>query len=72
MIKKYKDFLEEIKWITILDIANYFEDYKERYEEIYIKENEENKDKPYSEKNYKYENGNVKVVYRINFHNTPT
>ena len=31
---------KQISLRTILDIANYFEDYKERYEEIYRKENE--------------------------------
>ena len=60
---------KQISLRTILDIANYFEDYKERYEEIYRKENEKNKDKPYSEKNYEYENGNIEVRYTIDFHN---
>lgn len=60
---------KQISLKTILDIANYFEDYKERYEEIYRKENEKNKDKPYSEKNYEYENGNIEVRYTIDFHN---
>ena len=60
---------KQISLRTILDIANYFEDYKERYEEIYRKENEKNKDKPYGEKNYEYENGNIEVRYTIDFHN---
>lgn len=60
---------KQISLRTILDVANYFEDYKERYEEIYRKENEKNKDKPYSEKNYEYENGNIEVRYTIDFHN---
>ena len=60
---------KQISLRTILDIANYFEDYKEQYEEIYRKENERNKDKPYGEKNYEYENGNIEVRYTIDFHN---
>lgn len=60
---------KQISLRTILDVANYFEDYKERHEEIYRKENEKNKDKPYSEKNYEYENGNIEVRYTIDFHN---
>lgn len=60
---------KQISLRTVLDIANYFEDYKERYEEIYRKENEKNKDKPFSERNYEYENGNIEVRYRIDFHN---
>lgn len=60
---------KQISLRTILDIANYFEDYKERYEEIYRKEIEKNKHKTYSEKNYEYENGNVEVRYTIDFHN---
>ena len=60
---------KQIPMNSIIDIANYFEDYKERYEEIYRKESERNKDKPYSEKNYEYENGNIEVRYTIDFHN---
>lgn len=60
---------KQISLRSILDIANYFEDYKERYEEIYIKEKEKNKDIPYSEKNYEYENGNIEVKYTIEFYN---
>lgn len=60
---------KQISLRTILDIANYFEDYKERYEEIYRKENERNKDKSYGEKNYEYENGNIEVRYTIDFYN---
>ena len=34
---------KQIPMNSIIDIANYFEDYKERYEEIYRKESERNK-----------------------------
>ena len=60
---------KQISLRTILDITNYFEEYKERYEEIYRKENERNKDKSYREKNYEYENGNIEVRYTIDFYN---
>ena len=60
---------KQISLRTILDIANYLEDYKERYEEIYRKEIEKNKDKAFSEKDYDYENGNTEVRYTIDFHN---
>lgn len=53
----------------IIDIANYLEDYKDRYSDIFTKENEKNKNLPFSEKKYEYENGNAEVRYTISFHN---
>lgn len=53
----------------IIDIANYLEDYKDRYNDIFTKENEKNKNLSFSEKNYEYENGNAEVRYTISFHN---
>ncbi len=60
---------KQISLRTIINVANYFEDYKERYDEIYKKENEKNKDKEYSEKDYQYENGSIEVRYTIDFYN---
>ena len=53
----------------IIDIANYLEDYKDRYNDIFTKENEKNKNLSFSEKKYEYENGNAEVRYTISFHN---
>ncbi len=41
---------------SITDVANYLEDYKEKWDKIFQQENEKNKNKPFGEKNYEYEN----------------
>lgn len=53
----------------IIDVANYLEDYKDKYDEIFRKENEKNKNLPFGEKKFEYENGNTEVRYTISFHN---
>ena len=59
----------QIPMQKIIDVANYLEDYKDKYNEIFRKENEKNKNLPFGEKKFEYENGNTEVRYTISFHN---
>ena len=59
----------QIPMQKIIDVANYLEDYKDKYDEIFRKENEKNKNLPFGEKKFEYENGNTEVRYTISFHN---
>ena len=63
---------KQISIKKIIDVANYLEDYKERYEKVFQNEEEKNKNLQYSEKNYQYENGKAEVKYTISFHNGRT
>ena len=54
---------------SIIDVANYLEDYKERYEKLFKEDEEKNKGKAFREKNYEYGNSNTKLKYTIEFHN---
>lgn len=54
---------------TIIDVANYFDDYKNRYDNIFEKEKIKNKNLPFGEKNYEYENGNTELRYTVKFRN---
>lgn len=60
---------KQIPLRSITDIANYLEDYKEKWDKIFKQENEKNKNKPFGEKNYEYENGYTNLKYTIEFHN---
>ena len=60
---------KQIPMQKIIDIANYLEDYKEKYDEIFKKEKEKNKNLAFSDRNFEYENGNAEVRYTITFHN---
>ena len=60
---------KQIPLRSITDVANYLEDYKEKWDKIFQQENEKNKNKPYGEKNYEYENGDTDLKYTIEFHN---
>lgn len=54
---------------SIIDIANYFDDYKNRYDNIFEKENEKNKNLDFSDKNYEYENGSTELRYTVKLRN---
>ena len=60
---------KQIPISKIVDIANYFEDYKDRYDEIFRKEKERNKNLSFSEKKFEYENGSAEIRYTITFYN---
>ena len=54
---------------SIIDIANYFDDYKNRYDNIFEKEREKNKNLSYSERYFEHENGSTDLRYTVKFHN---
>lgn len=54
---------------TVISVANKLEDYKERYEKIFEQEELRNKNLPFGEKNYEYENGRSTIKYTIEFQN---
>lgn len=54
---------------SIIDVANYLEDYKERYDKLFKEDEERNKGKAFTEKDYQYENSYIKLEYTIEFHN---
>lgn len=56
----------------IIDVANYLEDCKDRYDNTFRQEEIKNKDLPYNEKNYEYANGNTRMNYTIEFYNGQT
>lgn len=60
---------KQIPLETIIKVANHLEDYKEKFYKKFELEANKNKDIPYGEKNYEYENGNVEIKYTINFKN---
>lgn len=60
---------KQIPLESIIDIANYLEDYKERWDKIFQQEEQNNKNKPYAEKKYEYERGSTNIKYTIDFHN---
>lgn len=60
---------KQIPLRSIIDVANYLEDYKEKWDKIFQQENDKNKNKAFGEKNYEYENGSTIMKYTIEFHN---
>lgn len=50
---------------SIIDVANYLDDYKNRYDNIFQKEEMQNKNLEYSEKNYEHENGSTELRYTV-------
>lgn len=60
---------KQISIKSIIDVANYIEDYKERYDKIFQDVENKNKGKSFGEKNYDYENGYTRLEYTIEFHN---
>ncbi len=60
---------KQIPLETIIKIANHLEDYKEKYDRKFEIEENKNKNIPYGEKNWEYENGNTKICYEIDFKN---
>lgn len=58
---------KQISVEKIIEVADYFEAYKKHYDEIFAREEEKNKDLPYSEKDYEYEMGHAKIRYDISF-----
>lgn len=66
---KNKVVNKQISIKSIIDIANYFEDYKKRYDNIFQQEMEKNKNLPYSEKYFEYDNGSTNLRYTVKLNN---
>ncbi len=56
----------------IVDIANYFEDYKEKYDKLFEEDREKNKNLPFIERRPEYDNVSAEIKYTIAFHNGQT
>ena len=54
---------------SIIDVANYFDDYKNRYDNIFEQEKRKNKNLAFSDKNYEYENGSTELRYTVKLRN---
>lgn len=60
---------KQIPLETIIKVADYLEDYKDKYSKDFELEENKNKNIPYGEKQWKYENGNTTIKYTIEFKN---
>ncbi len=60
---------KQIPLKSIVDVANYLKDYKNRYDNIFEQEKIKNKDLPFGEKNYEYENGDTSLKYTVRLRN---
>lgn len=63
---------KQITLKSIIDVANYMEDYKEDYIRKFELDENKNKNIPFGEKVLEYENGNAEIRYTIEFHNGKT
>lgn len=63
---------KQIPLKSIIDVANYLEDYKEDYIKKFELDESKNKNIPFEEKVWEYENGNAEIRYTIEFHNGKT
>lgn len=63
---------KQISLKSIIDVANYLEDYKEEYIKKFELDENKNKNIPFGEKIWEYENGNAEIRYTIEFHNGKT
>lgn len=60
---------KQIPLETIVKVANHLEDYKEKFDRKFELEENKNKNIPYGEKQWEYENGNTTIKYTIEFKN---
>ena len=60
---------KQIPISKIIDVVNYLEDCKEKYDNIFRQEEAKNKNLPYNQKNYEYEHGNTIINYTIEYYN---
>ena len=63
---------KQIPLETIVKIADYLEDYKENYDKKFELEINKNKNLPFSEKKWEYENGSTTINYTIELKNGKT
>lgn len=60
---------KQIPLKSIIDVANYLENYKDEYLRKFQIEENRNRNIPYGEKVWEYENGNAEIRYTVEFHN---
>ena len=60
---------KQIPLETIIKVANQLEDYKEKFDKKFELEESKNKNLPYGEKQWEYEDGNTKIDYTIELKN---
>ena len=60
---------KQIPLKTIIDLANHLEEYKGKYDKKFQIEENKNKNIPFGEKNYEYENSSTSLSYTIEFKN---
>lgn len=60
---------KQIPLETIIKVADYLEDYKDKYSKKFELEENKNKNIPYGGKQWEYENGNTTIKYTIEFKN---
>lgn len=60
---------KQIPLKSIIDVANYLENYKDEYLRKFQIDENKNKNIPYGEKVWEYENGNAEIRYTVEFHN---
>ena len=60
---------KQISLEQIIRVADHLEDYKEKYDKKFELEENKNKNIPYGEKQWEYENGNTNIKYTIHFKN---
>ena len=63
---------KQISIEKIVDIANYFEDYKEKYDKLFAEDKEKNKNLSFSDRKPEYDNGSTEITYTIAFQNGQT
>lgn len=54
---------------SVIDVANYLYDYKNKYSDMFEREEMQNKNLDYSEKNYEHENGSAELRYTVRLTN---
>ena len=59
----------QISMETIRKVADYLEDYKEKYDKRFELDNKKNKNLSYTDKIYEYGNGESKITYQIEYMN---
>ena len=60
---------KQIPLESIVQVANHLEDHKEKYDRKFELEENKNKNIPYGEKQWEYENGSTTIKYTIEFRN---
>ncbi len=55
---------KQISLEQIIKVADYFEDYKDKYDKIFELEENKNKNIPYGEKQWEYQNGSTSMYIR--------